>query len=110
MWLGVCTLLLVSVDRSMCSISRLTSVSPCVCITQFVVPAYRLAQTVSPPADSSSTSSKIEFYILQITMEWLASTALLAVNAKEWCGVQDYVAVKTSEDNLLAGKEQRNWA
>jgi hypothetical protein len=54
-----------------------------------VVPAYRLHNTQNPPADANSDGNKAAFWILQITMEWLAATSLLAVNAKEWCGVQE---------------------
>lgn len=75
-------------------------------VCQIVVPAYRLAQTLNPPSDSSSSSRKAEFYILQIAMEWLASTCVLAVNAKEWCGVDESAGVKSadSESYILEGR------
>ncbi|EIM86800.1 uncharacterized protein STEHIDRAFT_147275 [Stereum hirsutum FP-91666 SS1] len=71
-----------------------------------VVPAYRLAQTLNPPSDSDSTGQKVAFYILQVAMEWLASTAILAVNAKEWCGVDDYTGLKTTgSDQYMMGEQ-----
>lgn len=73
---------------------------------QIVVPAYRLAQTLDPPTDPNSTGQKIAFYILQVAMEWLASTAILAVNAKEWCGVDDYTGLKTSGSEQYMMGEQ----
>lgn len=73
---------------------------------QIVVPAYRLAQTLNPPSDSDSTGQKVAFYILQVAMEWLASTAILAVNAKEWCGVDDYTGLKTTgSDQYMMGEQ-----
>lgn len=54
-----------------------------------IVPAYRLAQAFDPPSDAGSDGRKAEFYVLQITVEWLVGLSLLAVDAKEWCGVED---------------------
>lgn len=54
-----------------------------------IVPAYRIHNTLNPPASADSAASKAEFYILQITVEWLVGASILAVNVKEWCGIQD---------------------
>ncbi|TFY63626.1 hypothetical protein EVG20_g6234 [Dentipellis fragilis] len=54
-----------------------------------IVPIYRIANSANPPADSNSNSAKLAFYVFQLAIEWLVGAALLAVNAKEWCGVED---------------------
>lgn len=43
----------------------------------------------NPPTNSSSSGRKAEFYILQITVEWLVGVSILSVNVKRWCGVED---------------------
>lgn len=42
----------------------------------------------NPPDDSSSDGRKAEFYVLQVTIEWLVDLSILGVNAMEWCGVE----------------------
>lgn len=71
-----------------------------------MVPAYRLAQMVNPPSNSDTSAQKAAFYILQIAVEWLTGASLLAVNAKEWCGVGDYSGLKTSASEQFMMGEQ----
>ncbi|KAA1476422.1 hypothetical protein DENSPDRAFT_784965 [Dentipellis sp. KUC8613] len=61
-----------------------------------VVPIYRIAATANPPANSNSTGAKAAFYVFQIAVEWLVGASLLAVNAKEWCGLADERGVYSS--------------
>jgi hypothetical protein len=68
-----------------------------------IVPAYRLHNTRKPPADANSDGNKAVFWVLQITMEWLATTSLLAVNAKEWCGIEE---TSKSLDSEMRGAYQ----
>lgn len=56
-----------------------------------VVPCYRLSTLFNPPTDASSGGRKAEFYILQITVEWLVGVSILSINVKKWCGVEDDV-------------------
>ncbi|TFY63625.1 hypothetical protein EVG20_g6235 [Dentipellis fragilis] len=71
---------------------------------QIVVPIYRIATTANPPADSNSTGAKVAFYIFQIAVEWLVGASLLAVNAKEWCGIADEAGVYSSYSSEEAHK------
>lgn len=45
----------------------------------------------NPPTYQSSNGRKAEFYVLQITVEWLVAVSILSVNVKKWCGVEDDV-------------------
>ncbi|THH13546.1 hypothetical protein EW146_g6683 [Bondarzewia mesenterica] len=54
-----------------------------------VVPSYCLHNIAHIPKDVNSSTSKAEFYVLQLAVEWIVGASLLAVNAKEWCGIDE---------------------
>ncbi|KZO95604.1 hypothetical protein CALVIDRAFT_537994 [Calocera viscosa TUFC12733] len=52
-----------------------------------VVPAYRLSTTLAPSAtvaDLVSTDTRVRFYVLQATMEWLVGALLVLVDVRVW--------------------------
>ncbi|EIM87812.1 uncharacterized protein STEHIDRAFT_146025 [Stereum hirsutum FP-91666 SS1] len=78
---------------------RSTSLWLCLTSLCLVIPfAYRLYRSFNPSSSDISTSSatKIEFYALEMGVEYIVVLSLLAVNAKEWCGV-------LNEDELPEG-------
>ncbi|TFY74625.1 hypothetical protein EWM64_g9387, partial [Hericium alpestre] len=73
-------------------------------VRQMIVPIFRLVTTAHPPADSDSTGAKAAFYVLQITVEWLVGASLLAVDAKEWCGIEEAEYASAYRDEEEAQK------
>ncbi|TFY71606.1 hypothetical protein EVG20_g1401 [Dentipellis fragilis] len=54
---------------------------------QFVVPIYRIFTIAAPPHDAQSTASKLAFWVLQVSIEWIVGASLESVNVIEWCGM-----------------------
>lgn len=89
---------------SLCLVSPSASLKPSLhllftmCHGQVIPFAYRLYRSFNPSSSDISTSSatKIEFYALEMGVEYIVVLSLLAVNAKEWCGV-------LNEDELPEG-------
>lgn len=72
--------------------------------------AYRLYRSFNPSSSDISTSSatKIEFYALEMGVEYIVVLSLLAVNAKEWCGVLDEHELPESVYGMYDGSKTRS--
>ncbi|KAA1476513.1 hypothetical protein DENSPDRAFT_515814 [Dentipellis sp. KUC8613] len=50
-----------------------------------IVPVYRIVIIADPPSNSQAISSKIVFYVFQISFEWIVGLSLLVFNAIAVC-------------------------
>ena len=64
--------------------------------------------TRHPPADANSDGNKAAFWTLQIAMEWLAATSLLAVDALVWCEIE-HAPAPADEDAFKAYEMQGSY-